>query len=170
LHALLRAGPGVLPAGGDPPGDVVDRPIHERGNGPRWSRWEKSATTFGLWRRIVATALLVSTLLPALAFRGIVYVITFSVFAAVVLREIWAKGWVVPDEPDSKKSVAQPPAVPPAPAFPEPIWASRVIRWTLGVIAVAAFAYGPVEVKAAVVGSPRSRCWFGCSPRLKFFR
>ena len=131
-------------------GDFVDRPIHQRGNVPRWSRWEKSATTFGPGGRIVATVLLVSTLLPALAYKGIVYVITFPVFAAVVLREIWAKGWVVPEEP-GEKSVAQPPTAPPAPADPEPISAIRVIRWTLGVIAVAAFAYGPVEVKAAVV-------------------
>jgi hypothetical protein len=27
-----------------------------------------------------------------------------------------------------------------------------VIRWTVGVIAVAAFAYGPIEVKAGVMG------------------
>jgi hypothetical protein len=94
---------------------------------------------------------LVSTLLPALAFKGIVYVITFPVFAAVVLREIWAKGWVVPDEPDATP-IAQPSPAVPAPADPEPISAIRVIRWTLGVIVVAAFAYGPVEVKAAVMG------------------
>jgi hypothetical protein len=66
-------------------GDFVDRPIHERANVPRWSRWEESATTSGPWGRLVATVLLVSTLLPALAFKGIVYVITFPVFAAAVL-------------------------------------------------------------------------------------
>jgi hypothetical protein len=132
-------------------GDFVDRPIHERGNVPRWSRWEKSATTFGPWGRIVATALLFSTLLPALAYNGFVYAITFPVLATVVLREIWAKGWVVPQEP-GEEPVAQPPAAPPAPADTEPISAIRVIRWTLGVIVVAAFAYGPVEVKAAVMG------------------
>ncbi len=132
-------------------GDFVDRPIHERGNVPRWSRWEESATTFGPWGRIVTTVLVVSTLLPALAFKGIVYVIAFPVFAAVVLREIWAKGWVVPDEP-GEKPVAQPPPSRPEPADPDPISAIRVTRWALGVIAVAAFAYGPVEVKAAMMG------------------
>ena len=32
------------------------------------------------------------------------------------------------------------------------ISAIGVTRWTLGVIAVAAFAYGPLEVKAGVMG------------------
>jgi hypothetical protein len=99
----------------------------------------------------VATVLVVSTLLPALAFKGIVYVITFPVFAAVVLREVWAKGWVAPDETGAKP-VEQPPTVPHAPADPEPIPPIRVIRWTTGVIGVAAFAYSPVEVKAGVMG------------------
>jgi hypothetical protein len=93
----------------------------------------------------------VATLLPALAFKGIVYVIAFPVFAAVVLWEIWAKGWVVPEEPGDRP-VEQPPEAPPPPVDPEPISAIRVIRWTLGVIAASAFAYGPIEVKAAVMG------------------
>jgi hypothetical protein len=41
---------------------------------------------------------------------------------------------------------------PPAPADLETISAIRVIPLTLGVIAVAAFAYGSVEVKAGVMG------------------
>jgi hypothetical protein len=80
----------------------VGAPVHERGNIPRWTRWEKTATTFGPWGRIVVTALLFLTLVPALSLKGIVYLVTFPFFAVVVLREIWAKGWFVPDDPATR--------------------------------------------------------------------
>jgi hypothetical protein len=44
--------------------------------------------------------LLFATLLPAIASGGFMYLITFPIAAAVVLNAVWAKGWVVPDEPD----------------------------------------------------------------------
>ena len=77
--------------------------------------------------------------------------LTLSEKILVAHSDDFGRNWVVPEEP-GEKSVAQPPTAPPAPADPEPISAIRVIRWTLGVIAVAAFAYGPVEVKAGVMG------------------
>ena len=44
--------------------------------------------------------ILFATLLPAISYGNIVFVLTFPVAAAVVLKAVWAKGWVVPDEPD----------------------------------------------------------------------
>ena len=117
---------------------------------PHRSRWEKSATTFGPTGRVVATVILLSTLLPAISYGNIVFVLTFPAAAAVVLNAIWAKGWVVPDEPDL-------PALPvdEQPHQPEPLTGAmrawRIATWTLGLGALLLFAYGPVPAKAAVL-------------------
>ncbi|TMK35073.1 MAG: hypothetical protein E6G58_10300 [Actinobacteria bacterium] len=71
------------------------------------------------------------------------------VAAAVVLRAVWAKGWVVPDEPD----------LPPLPVTevspPQPLTgggrAWRILRWTIGLGSLLLFAYGPVNAKAVVL-------------------
>jgi hypothetical protein len=132
-------------------GDFVGSPIHERGDIPRWSRWEKSATTFGPVGRVIATSLLFATLLAAVASGGLIYVITFPVVATVLLREIWAKGWVVPDEPDAPARPSLP-TEPLEPPVRETITVTRIVRWTLGLAAIFGFTYGPIEVKAGVVG------------------
>ena len=99
---------------------------------------------------MVATVILLSTLLPAISYGNIVFVLTFPVAAAVVLNAIWAKGWVVPDEPDL-------PALPvdEQPHQPEPLTGAmhawRIATWTLGLGALLLFAYGPVPAKAAVL-------------------
>jgi hypothetical protein len=76
----------------------------------------------------------------------------FPLMAGVLLSAIWAKGWVVPDEPD-------PPPLPPhegPPREEEPVrgamLALRVGWWVIGLSAVLALVYGPVEAKAAVLG------------------
>ena len=134
-------------------GEFVGPPVHERGEIPRWSRWKATATTFGPWGRIIATALVFATLLPAFAFNGFVYAITFPVLATVLLREIWAKGWYVPE---TRSSEAEPTDAkhtpPPTESVRRSFTVTRAIRWTLGIAGAVAFAYGPVEVKAAVVG------------------
>jgi hypothetical protein len=90
----------------------------------------------------VATSLLFLTLVPALSRNALVYLVTFPFVAVVMLREIWAKGWFVPDDP------AQLPNRP----RPNPINARKVLRWAIAVGAIVAFAYGPIEVKASVIG------------------
>src|SRR6478752_5546004 len=133
-------------------GDFVGSPIPTSGHVPHWSRWEKSATTFGPTARVVTTLILLSTLLPAISYANIVYVLTFPVAAAVVLKAIWAKGWVVPDEPD----LSPLPVDEPLP--PEPLTTAmrtwRIATWTLGLGALLLFAYGPVPAKAAVLALP----------------
>jgi len=98
---------------------------------------------------VVTTLILLSTLLPAISYGNIVFVLRFPVAAAVVLNAIWAKGWVVPDEPDL------PPLPVDEPPPPEPLTAAtrvwRIATWTLGLGALLLFAYGPVPAKAAVL-------------------
>jgi hypothetical protein len=105
--------------------------------------------TFGPTGRVAATVILLSTLLPAISYANIVYVLTFPVAAAVMLKAIWAKGWVVPDEPD------RPPLPVDEPHPPEPLTTAmrtwRIATWTLGLGALPLFAYGPVPAKAAVL-------------------
>ncbi len=129
-------------------GDFVGSPMPTSGHIPHWSRWEKSATTFGPTGRVVATVILLSTLLPAISYGNIVYVLAFPVAAAVVLNAIWAKGWVVPDEPDLPPLPVTEEAHPP-PTREEQV--RRIIRWALGLGALLLFAYGPVPAKAAVL-------------------
>jgi hypothetical protein len=91
--------------------------------------------------------LLFATLLPAVVSGGFMYLISFPIAAAVVLNAVWAKGWVVPDEPD----------LPPLPVteMPQPLSGGeqigRIIRWTFGLAAILVFAYGPVPAKAIVL-------------------
>jgi DMSO reductase anchor subunit len=118
------------------------------GHVPHWSRWEKSATTFGPTGRLVATVILLSTLLPAISYRNIVYVLTFP--AAVVLKAIWAKGWVVPDEPDLPPLPVDEP-LHPAESLTAAMRAWRIATWTLGLGALLVFAYGPAPAKAIVL-------------------
>jgi hypothetical protein len=110
----------------------------------------QSATTFGPTGRVVATVILLSTLLPAISYGNIVFVLTFPVAAAVVLNAIWAKGWVVPDEPDLPPLPVDEPPHPADPLTPAMrVW--RIATWTLGLGALVLFAYGPVPAKAAVL-------------------
>jgi hypothetical protein len=131
-------------------GDFVGSPIPTSGHVPHWSRWEKSATTFGPTGRVIATVILLSMLLPAISYGNIVFVLTFPVAAAVVLNAIWAKGWVVPDEPDLPPLPVDEPPYPPEP-LTGAMRAWRIATWTLGLGALLLFAYGPVPAKAAVL-------------------
>jgi len=131
-------------------GDFVGSPIATSGHVPHWSRWEKSATTFGPTGRVVATVILLSLLLPAISYGNIVFVLTFPVAATVVLNAIWAKGWVVPDEPDLPPLPVDEPPHPAEPLTPA-MRAWRIATWTLGLGALLLFAYGPVLAKAAVL-------------------
>jgi hypothetical protein len=131
-------------------GDFVGSPMPMSGHIPHWSRWEKSATTFGPTGRVVATVILLSTLVPAISYGNIVFVLKLPVAAAVVLNAIWAKGWVVPDEPDLPPVPVDEPPRPPEP-LTGAMRAWRIATWTLGLGALLLFAYGPVPAKAAVL-------------------
>jgi hypothetical protein len=140
-------------------GDFISAPLAEGGHRPYWSRWEKSATTLGPTGRIVASALVIATLPLALELGMFLYVVLFPVVATVALGGIWARGWVVPGEPDL-------PPLPATGATEEPpsrrTIALRVLGWAVVLAASLTFAYGPVPAKAAVlamasIGGP---IWF----------
>jgi hypothetical protein len=92
--------------------------------------------------------LLFVTLLPAITTGGFMYLITFPIVAAVVLNAVWAKGWVVPDEPDLPPLLVTEVA---HPALTREEQVRRIIRWTPGLAAILVFAYGPVPAKAIVL-------------------
>jgi hypothetical protein len=101
--------------------------------------------------RIVATAIVFGTLIPGLAFNGLLYAITFPILAGVFLREIWAKGWYIPeaDPPKRERSIAEPS---PAPAFePEPITSGNSFDGDSSCSDQWAFAYGNAGIQAGVV-------------------
>ncbi len=78
-------------------GEFVDQPVHTGGAVPRWSRWEKTATTLGPWGRIGLTVALFGTLPFAASIGMFLYLLWFPVIAVVALRGIWARGWMVPE-------------------------------------------------------------------------
>jgi hypothetical protein len=134
------------------PGTIAGPLVHTGGHAPHWSRWEKSATTFGPAGRVVASVLLFATLPAAWSFGMVLYVVLFPVVAVTVLASIWAKGWVVPDEPHLPP-LPDPPRMDatPAPPLTTAQWAWKIGWWSLVVAASAAFAYGPIPVKAGVL-------------------
>jgi hypothetical protein len=92
------------------PGEFVDNPTHTGGHAPRWSRWEKSATTLGPRGRIGLTVALFATVPFAASVGMFLYLLWFPVIAVVVLRGVWAKGWMVPD--DGPRDVDRPAPAP----------------------------------------------------------
>jgi hypothetical protein len=101
---------------------VVGAPVASGGNAPHWSRWEKSATTFGPAGRIALTAGFFASVLVAGSSGLIVYVLLSPLLGWVLLPAIWAKGWVVPGEPDTQplpeKPRVEPPPTPPRSSAP----------------------------------------------------
>jgi hypothetical protein len=142
-------------------GDFVSAPLAEGGHRPHWSRWEQSTTTLGPAGRIVTSALVVATLPLALAFGMFLYVVLFPVVATIALGAIWARGWIVPDEP-----VLPPQPVTEVVVQEEPPSRARrtlrVLGWAALLAASLTLAYGPVPAKAvaltiASIGGP---IWF----------
>jgi hypothetical protein len=90
------------------------------------------------------------TLIPGLAFNGILYAIAFPILATVLLREIWAKGWYLPEtaSPKDERTHAEPP---PATFEPERITTRKLTWWGLVLAGSVAFAYGNAGIRAGVV-------------------
>jgi hypothetical protein len=100
----------------------------------------------------VATVLVFLSLPLALSSGMVLYLLSFPLVAIAVLGSVWAKGWVVPDEPDLP-ALQSPARQDPPPEVPltnaQLVW--RATWWTLVVGGCAAFAYGPIPLKAAVL-------------------
>lgn len=132
-------------------GDFVGPVVTTGGHRPHWSRWDRSATTFGPVGRIVCTVLFLLTIPLALSWGMFLWVLFLPVTAPFALGAIWAKGWVVPGEPDLPPLPDRPDQAP-APQPTRSELAFRVARWAVALGACAAFAYGPLQLKAAVLG------------------
>jgi len=91
------------------PGEFVDAPIGHKGAVPHWSRWEKSATTFGPAGRVAITVVAVLWLLTA-AVQSPITTIFVLPLVSVVIRNVWRPGWVVP--PDPAASIPDPTPTP----------------------------------------------------------
>ena len=79
------------------PGTFVDMPTVRGPSVPHWSRWEKTSTTFGPIGRIAWTGGVAAFVVSALFGNPLLLLFELPV-AAVVLRGIWARGWVVPGD------------------------------------------------------------------------
>jgi hypothetical protein len=102
------------------------------GSVPHWSRWEKSATTFGPVGRVATTVVAVLWLLGAAVNSPLTLIFVVPV-ASVALHAIWAKGWVVPgDEP----------ATPPSDPMSSWLWDRSEFLATLAVAAITVAAVG----------------------------
>ena len=132
-------------------GDFVGAPMAEGGHRPHWSRWERSTTTFGPAGRIVATTLIVLTLPLSLGFGMFLYALWFPLMAGALLSAIWAKGWVVPDEPELPPLPLHEGPGPEEELLTGPMIAFRIAWWVVGLSAVVAVVYGPVQA--------RRPCW-----------
>lgn len=140
-------------------GDFVDTPHHFGGHVPHWSRWEKGATTFGPMGRVLATAVILGGVLAAPG----AFAIAAVIGVPVLLRDIWKKDWVVPDEPEAG----------PLPLTSREVeddlasrtTAQQLFRWIGWVFLVglgATFAYGPISAKGAALAAATiiSFVWF----------
>jgi hypothetical protein len=76
-------------------GEFVDQPVHTGGAVPHWSRWEKSATTFGPVGRITITTFAVLWVMSA-ALRNPLTILFVLPLMVVLIRSVWQHGWVVP--------------------------------------------------------------------------
>src|SRR5262245_37696280 len=76
-------------------GEFVDQPVHTGGAVPHWSRWEKSATTFGPAGRLTITVVAVLWLLSA-AIRSPLTLLFVLPLMIALIRSVWQRGWVVP--------------------------------------------------------------------------
>jgi hypothetical protein len=94
-------------------GEFVDQPIHRGGAISHWSRWEKSATTFGPLGRVAITMIAALWVLSAAGQSPITLVFVLPL-VVVLVRSVWQRGWVVPKHLAAKEPER----------IPQPIW-----RW-----------------------------------------
>lgn len=82
----------------------------------------------------------------------IIYVLMSPAVGWVLLPAIWAKGWIVPDEPDT---APLPETLRPEDATPPPTKAMVAwrIAWWAAAAALLTFVYGPGEAKAVVLSA-----------------
>jgi len=76
-------------------GEFVDTPIVTKGPVPHWSRWEKSATTFGPAGRIAITVVALLWFVSAVTQSPITTIFVLPL-VTLLIRDVWRPGWVIP--------------------------------------------------------------------------
>ena len=102
-------------------GEFVDQPIHTGDAVPHWSRWEKSATTFGPVGRIAITAIGALWVCGAAVQSPITLVFVLPL-VVLLIRSVWQRGWVIPAHllPEHHARSAEP--APPVPWDRSEVW------------------------------------------------
>ena len=122
--------------------------------GGRYTRWEKTPTTFGPVGRSVITAVLVTWIVSAFFTMFVVSWLLLASIGGWILKEVWRKGWVPTErivESGTPATVPEP-ATTPAPQY-IPL-RTKVACVGLGVVFLAAavgFAYGSESVQSVVL-------------------
>jgi hypothetical protein len=133
----------------------------ERADG-HFSRWEAGPTSFGPAGRLAITVLVGVWLLWCVSNNFIILCLPLGFGGGVVLRDVWKRTWIPAgsgeDAPssDTAEIGARPMDREPCPApVPVEIPTATKVAWVcLGVVGLAAclgFAFGSVEVKAAIL-------------------
>lgn len=136
-----------------------------------YSRWEKSAATFGPTGRIVGTAAIVLLLVWAFLFVFFIYWIIFAIVGVWVIQQLWKPGWVAPASAaravttGDQMPIIQPitegfrvprPEEPLAPSRPAPLTrgeiAGRIVLAIVGLALIAIFTWGSQELRVAAIG------------------
>jgi hypothetical protein len=75
--------------------------LHRRDRDPAgyWSRWEKSATTFGPAGRVVATVIALMMAAGSLSSGAFLLAPLSLIGVGYLVKEIWRTGWVIPGNP-----------------------------------------------------------------------
>ncbi len=133
-------------------------PANERAGG-RYSRWEKTPTTFGPVGRSVLSVLLVAWIVSAFFTMFVVFWLILASVGAWILRDVWKPGWVPVER--IVESVTPMPAhseLRPEPqTAPAPRWIPlrTKVAWVgLGAVVLGVslgFAYGGERVQAVVM-------------------
>jgi hypothetical protein len=133
-------------------------PADQRSGG-RYSRWERTSTTFGPLGRSLSTVLLVAWIVSAFFTMFVVLWLVLAFVGGWILREVWKPGWIPVER--IVESVTPTPVRPelhPEPqAAPAPRWIPlrTKVAWVgFGVVVLGAslgFAYGGESVQAVVL-------------------
>lgn len=135
-------------------GEFVDQPIVRSGAVPHWSRWEKSATTFGPIGRMTISVVSVFWLLGA-AVQNPLTTLFVLPLVVVLLRSVWQRGWVIPDHVAPDHVAAEASARPSEP-LSEWLWDRsefwRTVGWAIvGFCGITVFLYVEEPIARFVV-------------------
>jgi hypothetical protein len=132
----------------------------ERSDG-HFSRWEAGPTAFGPVGRVTITVLVGAWLLNGFLHTFFILWLPLAFVAGMVLRDVWKRTWVPATASGDVPATSLPEGrrIPAREARPAPVpveipTRTKVAWVCLGVVGLAAclgFAYGGVEVKAAVL-------------------